>query len=247
MGGSVELTPVPLGMFWVPGGELSKYETRVKAPYVVCAYLVRHPEGTVLFDTGIVGDAEAVQRYTPRRFELEEQLAAAGATLVDVDVVVNCHLHADHSGGNYLFPGTPIVVQRPELEAAQQNDYTIREAAVDFADAKLELVDGKHELLNGVTVIPTPGHSPGHQSLLIEGMDEGTVLLAGQAFDQASDYALADLARRLGADELDVATPEWMDELEHVDAAYFAHDLTRWQQPTAEFRGSHAMHEWKNG
>ncbi|MBM7790589.1 MBL fold metallo-hydrolase [Tenggerimyces flavus] len=241
---SIELTPIPLGLFWVPGGDLAKYETRVRAPYVVCAYLLRHPEGTVLFDTGIVGDAEAVRRYTPRTFQLEEQLAAAGAALGDIDVVVNCHLHADHAGGNHLFAGTPIVVQRREVEAALDSDYTVRGAAVDFPGVSLQVVDGRHELMAGVTVVPTLGHSPGHQSLLISGMAEGTVLLAGQAFDQASDYALADLAVRLGASDLDVTAPDWMDELRHVDTAYFAHDLTRWQPPTATFTGTDALAAW---
>lgn len=244
MPNEIELTPVPLGLFWVPGGELAKYETRVRAPYVVCAYLLRHPEGTVLFDTGIVGDAEAVQRYTPRAFQLEEQLAAAGTALSDIDVVVNCHLHADHAGGNHLFAGTPIIVQRPELQAARDPDYTVRGAAVDFPGASLHVVDGPHELMTGVTVVPTPGHSPGHQSLLVRGLPEGTVLLAGQAFDQASDYALADLAVRLGGSGVDVTAPEWMNELQHVDTAYFAHDLTRWQPPIAGFAGSQAISAW---
>lgn len=245
MSSPVEIVPIPLGLFWVPGREVSKYDYTVRAPYVVCAYLVRHADGTVLFDTGIVGDAEAVQRYTPRSFDLEQQLAAVGTRLADIDVIVNCHLHADHSGGNYLFPGTPIVVQQRELDAAGEPDYTVREAAVDFPRADLQVVSGRHEVLPGITAIPTFGHSPGHQSLIVDGTSNGTVLLAGQAFDEASEYALADLACRLRADGLDVESPSWMDELRHIDVAYFAHDLASWRPTVGAMTGSKALAAWE--
>ena len=184
----------------MPGREIAKYPGLVvRAPYVVCAYLVRAPGTTLLFDTGIVGDEEAVARYRPRWFPLDEQLAAHGVSLGEVDVVVNCHLHADHAGGNHLFPGTPIVVQEAELAAADDEGYTVREAVADFPGATFVRVSGRYAVAEQLLVVPTRGHSPGHQSLVVDGTPEGTVLLAGQAFDSASELASAVLARQLGA------------------------------------------------
>jgi len=244
---STEVIPLPLGLFSVAGREIAKYPgVLVRAPYVVCAYLVRAPGTTLLFDTGIVGDEEAVTRYRPRWFDLEEQLAAHDVALDDVDVVVNCHLHADHAGGNHLFPGPPIVVQEAELSAASQEHYTVREAVADFPGATFVGTDGTYAVADRLTVVPTRGHSPGHQSLLVEGTADGRLLLAGQAFDSASEFASAVLASQLGADVHDSTAPEWVDDLLHLDldVALFAHDLAQWRPQAASFVGSQPRAPW---
>ena len=246
-GSLVEIIPLPLGLFSVPGREVAKYPgVVVRAPYVVCAYLVRAPGTTLLFDTGIVGDEEAVARYRPRWFPLDEQLAAHGVALGEVDVVVNCHLHADHAGGNHLFPGTPIVVQEAELAAADDAGYTVREAVADFPGATFVRVSGRYAVADQLLVVPTRGHSPGHQSLLVDGTADGTVLLAGQAFDSAGELASAVLARQLGADLHDSTAPDWVDELMDldIDVALFAHDLAQWRPPAASFVGSRVRDAW---
>ena len=242
-----EIIPLPLGLFSVPGREVAKYPgVVVRAPYVVCAYLVRTPDTTLLFDTGIVGDEDAVARYRPRWFALDEQLAAHGVALEDVDVVVNCHLHADHAGGNHLFAGTPIVVQEAELAAAGQDGYTVRAAVADFPGASFIGVDGRYAVADRLTVVPTRGHSPGHQSMVVEGTPEGTVLLAGQAFDSAGELASAVLAKQLGADVHDSTAPDWVDDLMRldIDVALFAHDLAQWRPPRASFVGSRPRAAW---
>ncbi len=119
--------------------------------------------------------------------------------LDDIDIVVNCHLHFDHIGGNRSLPGKPIHCQRVELETARAGDYTLPEL-VDFPGARWELLDGEAELAPGVHVIPTPGHVNGHQSIVLE-CDEGSLVLAGQAHDTASGWSadvLASRARTLG-------------------------------------------------
>jgi N-acyl homoserine lactone hydrolase len=242
-----QIFPVPLGLFTDPGGSAEKYPGLVvRAPYVVCAYLVRHRQATVLFDTGIVGDAEAVARYAPRCLDLDEQLAALGVSRGEVDMVANCHLHADHAGGNHLFPGVPILVQSAELAAADAADYTVRAAAVDFPRADIRTIAGRHEVLPGMWLVPTPGHSPGHQSLLVDDTNEGTVLLAGQAFDDASTFASAVLAEQLRADASDVTRPDWIAELmaQDIDVARFAHDLAEWRPSPAVFTGTEPVPPW---
>lgn len=241
------ITPLPLGLFTVPGREVAKYPgVVIRSPYVVCAYLVRTPAVTLLFDTGIVGDEGAVARYQPRHLALDEQLGVHGVELRDVDVVVNCHLHADHAGGNHLFPGTPIYVQAAELTAADQDDYTVRKACMSFAGAEFVQVSGRHQVADGIEIVPTYGHSPGHQSLLVDGTTEGRVLLAGQAFDSASEFASAALARQLGGEPLDVTAPAWVDDLLHaeIDVARFAHDLAQWRPAPVSFRGSQVSTAW---
>jgi N-acyl homoserine lactone hydrolase len=95
-----------------------------------------------------------------------------------VAVVVNTHLHFDHCGGNRLFPGIPIHVQRRELmDARTEDDYTVKEW-VDFPGATYVEHDGEAEILPGVRLVPAPGHTAGHQIVVVE-TDEGPVVLGG--------------------------------------------------------------------
>ena len=85
-----------------------------------------------------------------------------------IDMVVNTHLHFDHLGGNHLFAGTPIYVQRRELEDARsRDDYTIPEW-VDPPGVEYVPVDGELELLPGVRLVPAPGHTPGSQVVVVD-------------------------------------------------------------------------------
>ena len=95
-----------------------------------------------------------------------------------VAVVVSTHLHFEHCGGNRLFPGLPIHVQRRELaDARTEDDYTVREW-VDFRGATYVEHDGEAEILPGVRLLPAPGHTTGHQIVVVE-TDEGPVVLGG--------------------------------------------------------------------
>src|SRR5689334_19979834 len=100
----------------------------------------------------------AVDDMDPRLVPRSEQV---GLEPAEMDMVVNTHLHFDHCGGNHLFAGTPVYVQRAELDDARSlEDYTIPEwveaPGVDYVP-----VDGTLELLPGVRLVPTPGHTRG--------------------------------------------------------------------------------------
>lgn len=192
----VSVRRLDLGYFTRPAEEAGTPWPRVEP---VLAYLVRHEAGLLLFDTGLgSGDPEAEAHYRPRRRDLREALAAAGAGPGDIDLVVNCHLHFDHCGGNPLLAGRPVLVQRRELAAARAGGYTI-DALVDFPGARYEELDGEAEVWPGVHVVPTPGHTDGHQSLVVAGRD-GVTVLAGQAYDFASEFGSDEMARRAALD-----------------------------------------------
>jgi N-acyl homoserine lactone hydrolase len=211
-------------------------------PQFVCAFLIRHPDGLVLFDTGIgEGDEEMDATYRPVRRPLREALASVGVHLGDVRAVVNCHLHADHCGGNPSFAGKPIFAQAREHEAAHGADYTIP-ALVEFAGAAYELHDGEADVAPGLRIVPTPGHTAGHQSLVVT-TNEGSVVIAGQAMTFASDYARAHLAWHLardGGDGQGHPYPEWVGRPQAFDPArvLFAHDTAVWDADTVRALGT---------
>jgi N-acyl homoserine lactone hydrolase len=196
----------------------------------ILGYLVSRPEGTILFDTGIgSADTDAGRwidgHYRPHRRDLREALHAAGTGLGGIDVVVNCHLHFDHCGGNPMLAGKPVVVQAKELELARGENYTLPEA-VDFPGARYEQIDGDHELWPGVWIIATPGHTAGHQSLAVRQPD-GTVILAGQAHDFASHFDSAQMALKTGL----TGYQGWLEKVLAFDPrrVMFAHDNSVWE------------------
>ena len=141
----------------------------------VYVHVIEHPDGRVLVDTGMTRLHPAVADMDPRVMPLHEQ---DGFDIDSIDLVVNTHLHYDHCGGNHLFAGTPVHVQRRELEdALGQEDYTIREW-VDAPGVEYVPVDGARELLPGIRLVPAPGHTPGSQIVLVDTAD-GPVVIAG--------------------------------------------------------------------
>lgn len=232
MGNDTAVRRLDLGYFVRPASETGDPQPRVEP---ALAYLVRRDEGLILFDTGIgAADPATEAHYRPRRRPLEAALAAAGVALTDISLVVNCHLHFDHCGGNPLLPGTPILVQTVELAAARRGGHTI-DALVDFPGATYEEVDGEAEVWPGVRIIPTPGHTEGHQSLAVRHGD-GTVLLAGQAHDFASHFASDHLARHAVRRGLEPPLPThrpWLERLADLDPrrVLFAHDCSVWEPP----------------
>jgi len=188
-------------------------------------YLIDHPEGLLLVDTGMGSHPEVDAWYKPRRVPLPEALAAAGAKVEDIRYVVNCHLHFDHCGGNPQLHGRPIFTQRVELEAARHvTDHTLPEL-IDHPGARYEELDGQTAILPGVLVVPTPGHTAGHQSVVVIRGD-GTVVVAGQSHDNATLFTGDVLARRAGVGK----PPPWLERLLALDPkqVLFAHDYAVW-------------------
>jgi N-acyl homoserine lactone hydrolase len=196
----------------------------------ILGYLVRRRQGLILFDTG-VGEVDSEggrwvdNHYRPHRRDLREALRGAGAGTEEITHIVNCHLHFDHCGGNALLAGRPILVQRRELQLARGGDHTLPEL-VDFPGVRYEELDGELEVWPGVWVVPTPGHTAGHQSLVVREPD-GTLVLAGQAHDFASHFDSSQMAWKAGLD----GYPPWLERILAFDPrrVLFAHDNSVWE------------------
>ena len=131
----------------------------------VYVHVIDHPDARVLVDTGMTELHPALADMNPRLYPLNKQ---EDFDLAGINIVINTHLHGDHCGGNHLFAGKPIYVQRRELDDARsQDDYSIREW-IDAPGVQYLPVDGELELLPGLRLVPAPGHTPGLQVVVVE-------------------------------------------------------------------------------
>jgi N-acyl homoserine lactone hydrolase len=107
----------------------------------------------------------------------------------DIDYVINTHLHFDHAGNNDLLGAATFFVQREQYEVAKDNP-SYPNQYWNLPALSYELLDGEQELFSGVRVLPTPGHTPGHQSVQLSLAETGSVILCGDAiYSQANlDY-----------------------------------------------------------
>ena len=197
------------------------------------AHAVVHRDGIFLFDNGVgFGNAEVESTFTPRVTAIEDALAANGIALADVTGAANCHLHFDHSGQNVRIPaGVPIFVQRAEWARVHEPDYTVPEW-IDVPDLTYEVLDGETEVASGLRLIPTPGHTAGHQSLVLDTPD-GTVVLAGQALQSRAEWEGATEPSASGASSApDRRYPESVARLRSFDPirVHFAHDAAVWER-----------------
>ena len=197
------------------------------------AHAVEHRDGIFLFDNGVgFGNAEVESTFAPKVTSIEDALAAHAISLADVTGVANCHLHFDHSGQNgSIPPGVPIFVQRTEWAMVHEPDYTVPEW-IDVPGLSYEVLDGEIEVAPGLRLIPTPGHTAGHQSLVLDAPD-GTVVLAGQAVQSRSEWEGATEPSASGASEAkDPRYPDSVDLLRSLGPVrvHFAHDAAVWER-----------------
>ena len=193
-------------------------------------YVVDHPDGMFLFDTGMGSHPKVDAHYRPRRTGLGEALATVGTKIGDIALAANCHLHFDHCGGNPALGRIPIFVQATELDEARHTaGYTLPEL---IEGNNFKQLEGEAEVLSGLFLVQTPGHTAGHQSLIIRRPD-GAVIVAGQSHDTATQYASDQLAWRAHRDAHGQPLPQipaWIDALARLDPriVYFAHDRSAW-------------------
>jgi N-acyl homoserine lactone hydrolase len=162
---------------------------RVQIP--VACYLIKTGDTAILFDTGVSPRAvPGLIRSDPlARFgeedRLVQRLKGLGLAPGDVDVVVLSHLHYDHAGAVDLVDRAELVVQKDEYAYAHYPDAFFASfyyrKNFDFPDRRWRLIEGDAELAPGITVLRSEGHTPGHQSLLVELPATGPVIITGDA------------------------------------------------------------------
>ena len=163
-------------VLWRQGDDLKRPQ-RIPIP----AWVIETEDERILVDTGLspAAVADPAMHYgeaTAGIFEFEQDASVADQVdLGSLTRVVLTHLHFDHAGGLSLLPASvPIVVQRREWEAGHDAAAIARNfyLPVDYAaaDGRIVLVDGEHDLLGdgSIRLLPTPGHTPGHQSVCVE-------------------------------------------------------------------------------
>lgn len=164
----------------------------------VPAWLIRHGDDLALFDCGMHTDMtvdgparEVVELFFALGISTDDlvanRLERAGVDPADIDIAILSHLHFDHVGGLAQIPNARVLVQRDEWAAGFDADLA---AANTFNPTDFDLghdivqVDGEHDVFGDglVTCIPTPGHTPGHQSLRVRLVDQEIVLCADCAY-----------------------------------------------------------------
>jgi glyoxylase-like metal-dependent hydrolase (beta-lactamase superfamily II) len=206
LGGSVQVALIQAGTFrsdagtlfgpvpWVLWGDLVKAEIddRRRLLQALNCLLIETPSGRVLVETGI-GERVDEKIRAQRSYEgpwIAAALENAGFLPESVNVVAMSHLHFDHAGGllradgEKAFPHATIVAQKAEWEVALGDNPRL---VASYVQPELKLVeawgkqgwsDGEKEILPGVSVVPTGGHSTGHQAVIVRGTGDGARTLA---------------------------------------------------------------------
>lgn len=194
----------------------------------VHGFVIKHPrEGAILVDTGVGWPDDLVKEWRIVNRHAADALAEHDLSPADVRIVINTHLHFDHCGQNTVFRHAPFYIQRAELERARREESVTAEW-FDFAGARFELIDGDAQIAEGVRVVASPGHTVGHQCVLVENTD-GDALVIGDAAYTSDIYRegeQADLRRWRGqfADR-----QAWSASLQRLremrpHAVHFCHD-----------------------
>jgi len=148
----------------------------------VHGFVIKHPsEGAILVDTGVGWPSELVDEWRIVNRHAADALAEHDLSPADVRIVINSHLHFDHCGQNAVFKHAPFYVQRAELDRAR-GAHSFVSQWFDFAGARFELIDGDAQIAEGVRVVATPGHTVGHQSVIVDMPGGGAVMIGDAAY-----------------------------------------------------------------
>lgn len=178
-------------------------EYQTFSPFPVHAFVIHHPDGAIVVDTGIGFGNEFIDALYPHdSVSIVDELHRCGIDERDVQLIVNSHLHFDHCGQNHEL-ACPIAVQHAELEAARQPHYSVDEWATVPAP-RARVLKGDTQLCDGVQVLWTPGHTPGHQAVVINSV-EHTVLIAAQCIFRRDAW-------NLGVEDANLHGSEWREE-----------------------------------
>jgi N-acyl homoserine lactone hydrolase len=192
----------------------------------VHGFVVLFAGGAALVDTGVGGPQRWQDDWRVVNRSVADALDDLDLTPGDIGLVINTHLHFDHCGQNAVFKHAAFYLQRAELDRARVESPQLTDW-FDFMNARFELLDGDAEVLPGLRVIATPGHTAGHQSVLVDSADGRCDALVGDAAYKPRLYldpAAEDLPEGQATD-----VPAWRASVGRIrsaapDRVHFCHD-----------------------
>ena len=200
---------------------LKEGESSVRQMFVPC-YLVEHPRGRLFFDGGLPKNVADSAEPVPIEggslvYErwIVDQLAGMGLAPGDIDYAAYSHLHFDHAGAVNAMIEPEVLMQRKEWDAAfgEGGGFVDLSLVEGLKDAKVKFIDGDHDVFGdgSVQLIFTPGHTPGHQLLMIKLDNTGQILISGDLYHTRANRDL----RRVPTFNADAGqTRESMDRVE---------------------------------
>lgn len=175
---------------WSPGVNVGK-----TMELSVSCYLIKHNHGWLLWDTGVADAVAAMPEGLPppnprmtryrRTKTLASQLEQLGVASADIKYIAVSHTHPDHVGNIGMFPQSTVLVQKAEYDWPTPFGQKLHAIA-----SPLKQLEGDYDVFGDgtVTLITTPGHTPGHQSLLLKLPKTGAILLSGDAVHFKSNW-----------------------------------------------------------
>ncbi|MGE0624509.1 MAG: N-acyl homoserine lactonase family protein [Pseudomonadales bacterium] len=207
-------------------------ETPVRDLIVPC-YLIEHPAGRMVWDAGLPldmagkGRLEEATGYHEYERSFPDQLADMKLSPADIDLVAFSHMHYDHVGAANVFTESKLLIQDTEYAAAfgeNVNPFFVPELYAGIAGNERLLLSGDHDVFGdgSVVIISAPGHTPGHQALLLRLPNTGNVVLSGDLYHFRASRAL----RR--APTFNSDAEETFRSMDKVEALLVAENATLW-------------------
>jgi N-acyl homoserine lactone hydrolase len=214
----------------------------------VWSALLRTPEGNVVFDTGLhpvhVERPDAtfgpgsLKVVMAKEDAIVARLASVDVRPDDVNVVVNSHLHFDHAGNNGAFPKATFIVQGDHLAFAKGKP-SFPGVYWDIPELTYMPMAGRVRIAKGLEVVPTPGHAPGHQSLVVDLPETGRVVLCGDAAFTRENFEKDEIrAPDEGAAKESLALIRSLvdGDLDRVFTSHDAESWARWRHAPESYR-----------
>lgn len=211
---------------------LTADETPVRELFVPC-YLIEHPSGRMVWDAGLplamagqgrLSEGGAYHEYAT---SFPDQLAAMGLTPSDIDLVAFSHMHYDHVGAANVFTSSTLLIQDAEYRAAfgeAVNPYFEPALYSSLADNERQILSGDHDVFGdgSVVIVSAPGHTPGHQALLLRLANTGPLMLSGDLWHFRASRKL----RRVPVFNTDAE--ETLRSMDKVETLLAAEHATLW-------------------
>lgn len=242
-------------MYILPGGFLTVDRSvfltaidmgkKIKAP--VYSVLLLHERGPVLVDTGLNPDglrdpelawgprAKLIQPEMTQADDIRSRLKELGLRVSDIKMVLLTHLHWDHTGGLRFFTHCPIVVQKAEYRFAFHPDSFVAAQYMQnhlSSSLNYHLLEGDQIILPGISVVRTPGHTPGHQSIVVRLASGSSYIFPGDTILLEENLTLKIPSSNTWNSQQTAESIYRLEHLSHLLGAEIipSHDIARWEQ-----------------